>query len=64
MTKCPECGRDGRHTIHCPRGRCQRCGRAPATIQGWCSFCWRAVMKERRAVVAERLAGMDGENES
>jgi hypothetical protein len=57
---CPECARTDRHSATCSKGRCQRCKRAPALIQGWCGFCWKAVRKERRAVVAERLQRLDG----
>ena len=69
MTTCPQCGRKDRHTIHCPRGKCPRCRRAPATIGPtptaepvWCGPCWSAVTKERQAVVAEKLARLDGED--
>jgi hypothetical protein len=71
MTTCPQCHRDdGRHTIHCPRGRCQRCKRSPATIGPtpdsapvWCGPCWKAIRREREKAVADRLAWMDGEEE-
>ncbi|HUO37772.1 MAG TPA: hypothetical protein VMU34_08010 [Mycobacterium sp.] len=66
MTKCPQCHREGHHTLHCPRGRCQRCRRAPATIGPsptaepvWCGPCSSAVMRERKKIVAERLAHLD-----
>jgi hypothetical protein len=59
---CPECGRVDRHTIHCPRGRCRKCERAPATIGPtptadpvWCAPCWSKVMRARKKIVAERL---------
>jgi hypothetical protein len=63
MTACPECGRPDGHSIHCSRGRCARCGRAPAIIQGWCLFCWKAVRRERAAIVAERLDRLGPERE-
>jgi hypothetical protein len=64
MTICHSCHRHGgRHWISCAANRCQRCERAPAQLHGFCHFCWRAVQKERKAVVAERLAELDSKND-
>jgi hypothetical protein len=60
---CPECHRGGHHTIHCSAGRCQRCRRAPALLNGYCGFCWRDMKRARQKAVAERLAQLDGDGD-
>ena len=56
MSTCPECGGVDRHFISCPVGRCISCRRYPAVIGPMCAPCWSAMWRERRAIVAERLA--------
>lgn len=38
---CPYCrGQGGTHYVSCKSNRCQRCHRAPATVEGmWCGPC-------------------------
>jgi hypothetical protein len=59
---CKSCGREGgKHLFSCAANRCHRDGCwAPALVNGFCSPCWRAIQKERKAIVKERLERLDG----
>jgi hypothetical protein len=53
------------HGVSCPVGKCMRCRKAPMIGGGirHCAPCYVEFGKERAAVVAARLAEMDGDGE-
>jgi hypothetical protein len=58
--QCPTCGRVGRHTATCPLGKCVSFQGYPATCGSLCSVCWRRMVRERKAAIAEKLNRLEG----